>query len=140
MDSGRFAKGEQSLRTVCDWRRIAASGTWAACKADAFGTSGHVTARYSIYNAGGDTGKGAFCKSGVYAWKDSCLTTGDLHGVSEQPGTEVRGVGSMPSAVRTNIGSASSLRSRPSQMLTVRFRPITKSDSGLPINDLSRHV
>ena len=31
----------------------------------------------------------------------------------------VRGVGSMPSAVRTNSGSPSSLRSRASQMLTV---------------------
>jgi len=49
---------------------------------DAFGTSGHVTAKSSIYSVGGDTDKGAFCKSGVYARKDSCLTTGDLHGVS----------------------------------------------------------
>jgi hypothetical protein len=45
---------------------------------DAFGTSGHVTAKSSIYSVGGDTDKGAFCKSGVYARKDSCLTTGDL--------------------------------------------------------------
>ena len=48
----------------------------------AFGTSGHVTAKSLIYSAGGDTGKGACCKSGVYARKDLCLTTGDLHGVS----------------------------------------------------------
>ena len=45
---------------------------------DAFGTSGHVTVKSSIYNVGGDTDKSAFCKSGVYARKDSCLTTGDL--------------------------------------------------------------
>ena len=51
---------KQSLRTVCDWRRIGASGTGAACKADAFGTSGHVTAKSSIYSVGGDTDKGAF--------------------------------------------------------------------------------
>ena len=49
---------------------------------DAFGTSGHVTVKSSIYSVGGDTGMGAFCKSGVYARKDSSLTTGDLHGVS----------------------------------------------------------
>ena len=48
---------------------------------DAFGTSGHVTVKSSIYSVGGDTDKGAFCKSGVYARKDSCLTTGDLQGV-----------------------------------------------------------
>ena len=45
---------------------------------DAFGTSGHVTAKSSIYSVGGDADKSAFCKSGVYARKDSCLTTGDL--------------------------------------------------------------
>lgn len=45
---------------------------------DAFGTSGHVTAKSSIYSVGGNTDKGAFCKSGVYARNDSCLTTGDL--------------------------------------------------------------
>ena len=49
---------------------------------DAFGTSGHVTVKSSIYNVGGDIGMDAFCKSGVYARKDSCLTTGDLRGVS----------------------------------------------------------
>jgi len=54
---------------------------------DAFGTSGHVTAKSSIYSVGGDTNKGAFCKSGAYARKDSSLTTGDLRGVSGQPGT-----------------------------------------------------
>ncbi len=58
---------------------------------DAFGTSGHVTAKSSIYSVGGDTDKGAFCKSGVYARKDSCLTTGDLQGVSGKPGTGQRG-------------------------------------------------
>jgi len=45
---------------------------------DALGTSGRVTVKSSIYNVGGDTDKGAFCKSGVYARKDSCLTTGDM--------------------------------------------------------------
>ena len=48
---------------------------------DAFGTTGHVTVKSSIYNVGGNTDKDAFCKSGVYARNDSCLTTGDLHGV-----------------------------------------------------------
>jgi len=57
---------------------------------DALGTSGHVRAKSSIYSVDGDTDKGAFCKSGVYARKDSCLTTGDLHGVSGHPGTGQR--------------------------------------------------
>lgn len=43
-----------------------------------------MTAKSSIYSVGGDTDKGAICKSGVYARKDSCLTTGDLRGVSGQ--------------------------------------------------------
>ena len=62
---------------------------------DAFGTSGHVTAKSSIYSVGGDTDKGAFCKSGVYARKDSCLTTGDLPCVVEAKAatTEDRGTG-----------------------------------------------
>ena len=58
---------------------------------DALGTSGHVTAKFSIYSIGGDTDKGEFCKSGVYARKDSCLTTGDLQGVSGKPETGQRG-------------------------------------------------
>ena len=63
---------------------------------DAFGTSGHVTAKSSIYSVGGNTNKGAFCKSGVYARKDSCLTTGDLPCVlaAKAVVTESRGTGS----------------------------------------------
>ena len=63
---------------------------------DAFGTSGHVTVKSSIYNVGGNTDKGAFCKSGVYARKDSCLTTGDLPCVviANAATTENRGTGS----------------------------------------------
>jgi hypothetical protein len=38
---------------------------------DAFGTSGHVTAKSPIYSVDGSIDKGAFCKSGVYARKDS---------------------------------------------------------------------
>ena len=49
---------------------------------DAFGASGHVTAKPSICNSGGDAAVDAFCKSGAYARKDSCLTTGDLPGVA----------------------------------------------------------
>jgi hypothetical protein len=62
---------------------------------DAFGTSGHVTVKSSIYSVGGDTDKGAFCKSGVYAMKDSCLTTGDLPCVviAKAAATENRGTG-----------------------------------------------
>ena len=62
---------------------------------DAFGTSGHVTAKSSIYSVGGDTDKDAFCKSGVYARKDSCLTTGDLPcvGAAKADATEDRGTG-----------------------------------------------
>lgn len=48
---------------------------------DALGTSGHVTAKSSICKPGRNAGMGAFCKSGAYARKDSCLTTGDLRGV-----------------------------------------------------------
>jgi len=47
---------------------------------DASGASGHVTTKPSICNTGGDAGAGAFCKSGAYARKDSCITTGDLRG------------------------------------------------------------
>jgi len=43
---------------------------------DASGASGHVTAKPSI------CGWGAFCKSGVYAVKVTCLTPGDLSGAS----------------------------------------------------------
>ena len=49
---------------------------------DASGASGHVTTKPSICKAGGNAGVGAFCKSGACARKDSCLTAGDLHGVS----------------------------------------------------------
>jgi hypothetical protein len=49
---------------------------------DASGASGHVTTKPSICKLGGNTGMGAFCKSGAYARKDSCLTTGDLRGVA----------------------------------------------------------
>ena len=51
---------------------------------DAPGTSGHVTAKSSICSDGTATGRGAFCKSGVYAKKDPCLTAGDLHGAGCQ--------------------------------------------------------
>ena len=44
---------------------------------DASGASGHVTAKPSI------CGRGAFCKSGVYAAKVTRLTPGDLPGASE---------------------------------------------------------
>ena len=44
---------------------------------DASGTSGHVTVKSSICSDGTSTGWDAFCKSGVYARKDSCLTAGD---------------------------------------------------------------
>jgi hypothetical protein len=43
-------------------------------------TSGHVTAKSSICSDGTSTGRGALCKSGVYASKDPCLTAGDLSG------------------------------------------------------------
>jgi len=49
---------------------------------DASGASGHVTAKPSICKPGRNAGMDAFCKSGAYARKDSCLTTGDLHGVA----------------------------------------------------------
>ena len=45
---------------------------------DASGTNGHVTAKSSICTDGTSTGWDAFCKSGVYARKVSCLTAGDL--------------------------------------------------------------
>lgn len=45
---------------------------------DAPGTSGHVTAKSSICDWG------AFCKSGVYARKVTCLTPGDLPGASRE--------------------------------------------------------
>jgi len=51
---------------------------------DAPGASGHVTTKPSICNTGGNAGVGAFCKSGAYARKDSCLTTGDLSGAVRQ--------------------------------------------------------
>ena len=54
---------------------------------DAFGASGHVTTKPSICKLGRNAGMDAFCKSGAYARKDSCLTTGDLHGVAGQPAT-----------------------------------------------------
>ncbi len=44
----------------------------------AFGASGHVTTKPSISK------RDACCKSGVYARKDSCLTTGDLCGAVRQ--------------------------------------------------------
>ena len=50
---------QQSLRTVDDWRRGTASGGGAACKADASGASGHVTAKPSI------CGWDAFCPTGI---------------------------------------------------------------------------
>ena len=65
--SGLFVPGEGLSRWL-----------GAACKANAFGTSGHVTAKSSICTDGTTTGWGAFCKSGVYARKVSCLTAGDL--------------------------------------------------------------
>jgi hypothetical protein len=49
---------------------------------DASGASGHVTTKPSICKCGGNVGMDAFCKSGAYARKDSCLTTGGLHGVA----------------------------------------------------------
>ena len=48
----------------------------------ASGASGHVTTKPSICKCGGNAAVGAFCKSGAYARKDSCLTTGDLQGVA----------------------------------------------------------
>ena len=39
-----------------------------------------MTAKPSICNSGGDVAVDAFCKSGAYARKDSCITTGDLRG------------------------------------------------------------
>jgi hypothetical protein len=63
---------EQSLRTVHDWRRGAGSGRGAACKAGMFGTSGHVTAKSSIFPWG------MLYKSGVYARNVLCLTPGGL--------------------------------------------------------------
>jgi len=45
---------------------------------DASGTSGHVTAKSSICDWD------AFCKSGVYAAKVTCLTPGDLRAASEE--------------------------------------------------------
>ena len=53
---------------------------------DASGTSGHVTAKSSICSDGTSTGRDAFCKSGVYARKESCLTAGDLSGVASPLG------------------------------------------------------
>jgi len=47
---------------------------------DASGASGHVTAKPSICKPGRNAGMDAFCKSGAYARKDSCLTAGDLSG------------------------------------------------------------
>lgn len=44
---------------------------------DASGASGHVTAKPSICEWG------AFCKSGVYAVKVTCLIPGDLPSASE---------------------------------------------------------
>ena len=44
---------------------------------DAPGTSGHVTAKSSI------CGWGAFCKSGIYAAKVTCLTPGGLSCVKD---------------------------------------------------------
>ena len=41
-----------------------------------------MTAKSSIYSAGGTASMDAFGKSGVYARKDSCLTTGDLRGAA----------------------------------------------------------
>ena len=43
---------------------------------DAFGASGHVTAKPSICDWD------AFCKSGAYAAKVTCLTLGGLSGVN----------------------------------------------------------
>jgi hypothetical protein len=55
----------------------------------AFGASGHVTTKPSICK------RDACCKSGVYARKDSCLTTGDLPCVVKAKAitTEDRGTG-----------------------------------------------
>jgi hypothetical protein len=51
---------------------------------DASGASGHVSAKPSICNAGSNAGRGALCKSGAYAGKDSSLTMADLPGVARQ--------------------------------------------------------
>ena len=73
----RIQSGESPDTRYLQSRRLA-KGQVRRRKADAFGTSGHVTTKSLIYSAGGDTGKSACCKSSVYARKDSCLTTGDL--------------------------------------------------------------
>ena len=76
---------------------------------DAPGTSGHVTAKSSICSDGTSTVWGAFCKSGVYARKDSCLTAGDLCGVVNlgRPTTGCRATGA------EHRGEVSRGRSRP---------------------------
>ena len=65
-----------------------------------------MTVKSSIYSVGGETGKGAFCKSGVYAGVDSCLTTGDLPCVVEAKATttEDRETGFDRRAARASAG------------------------------------
>jgi len=64
-DCLRQAKGR------CLWHRRALQG---GCIRDE-----RARDREVLYlQVGGNTNKDAFCKSGVYARKDSCLTTGDL--------------------------------------------------------------
>ncbi len=95
----------------------------------AFGTSGHVTAKSLIYSAGGDTGKSAFCKFGVYARKDSCLTTGDLPCVANAKAatTEGRETG------LERMAEVSRGRSGPAKALS--HKGFSKGPNGTPRGD-----
>ena len=90
---------------------------------DATGASGHVNTKPSICKWD------AFCKSGVYARKDSCLTTGDLPCVANAKAatTEGRETGF------DRVAEVSRGRSRKAKALS--HKGLSKGPNGTPRGD-----